>query len=57
MTQAIKYGQWYDENKAYFEQFLHLKQGDLAVDEYFDQLSRLHELCGLDKDDPMMNIM
>ena len=51
MTYAIKYGQWYDESKAYFEQFINLRQGKLTVVEYGDEFSRLQELCWLDEDD------
>ena len=43
----LEFGKWYYENKVYFEQFLNLRQGDLTIDEYIDQLSKLQCLCKL----------
>ena len=48
---AIKYGQWYDDNKVYFEQFINLRREKLIVDECSNEFSRLQEFCGLDEDD------
>ena len=44
-----KYRDWYYANEVYFEQFLNLKQGDLIVDEYSDQFSRLQQVCELEQ--------
>lgn len=33
-TYTIKYGQWYYENVAYFEQYLNLRQEKLSTNEY-----------------------
>ena len=44
---TCKYGDWYYANKVYFEQFLNLRQGDLTVDEYLVEFSRLQCLCKL----------
>ena len=38
---ACKSGDWYYANKVYFEQFLNLREGDFAIDEYLDEISRL----------------
>ena len=46
-----KYGQWFSDNKAYFDQFLNLSQGKLTADEYSDEFSRLQVRCALDEDD------
>ena len=48
---ACKYENWYYENKDYFVQFLNLRQGNLTVDEYSDEFSKLLEVCGLDEND------
>ena len=44
-----RYGQWYFNNKACFDQFLNLSQGKLTFDEYYDE--RLQVQCALDEDD------
>ena len=41
MAYACKYGDWYYENKDYFEQNLNLRKGKLSVDEYADEFDRL----------------
>ena len=48
---ACKYGNWYYENKDYFDRFLNLRQGKLTVDEYSDEFSSLQAQCALDEDD------
>ena len=48
---AIKYGKWYSENEENFQQFLNLTRGELSVIEYFDQFSRLQDVCGLEDDE------
>ena len=45
-----KYGRQYFENKAYFTQFLELKQ-ELSVLEYSDQFSRPQDACGISNDE------
>lgn len=47
---ACKYGNWYYENKEYFDQFLNLRQGKLTIDEYSDEFSSLQAQCALDED-------
>lgn len=56
MIHACEHGDWYYANKVYFEQFLNLKQGDLTVDEYLDEFSRLQCLCKL-KSETMISIV
>ena len=48
---ALKYGKWYNENENYFQQFLNLAQGELSIIEYFDQFSRLQDVCELEDDE------
>ena len=49
-----RYGDRYYKKEIYFEQFLHLKQGDLTVNDYMRQYQNLEFDCnlkGIDKDD------
>lgn len=46
-----KYGDWYFENEVYFKKFLSLKQGDMIVDAYEYQFSKMQYLYHLEEDE------